>query len=47
MKIKDNVAISDNGFVFDANTGDSYKLNSIAIEIIRMIKDERLNYILI
>jgi len=38
MKIKSNIAISDNGFVFDSSTGDSYSLNSTAAEIIQMLK---------
>ncbi|MCF6243039.1 MAG: HPr-rel-A system PqqD family peptide chaperone [Bacteroidales bacterium] len=38
MKIKSNIAISDNGFVFDPNTGDSYNLNNTAAEILQMLK---------
>jgi PqqD family protein of HPr-rel-A system len=38
MKIKSNIAVSDNGFVFDPNTGDSYNLNNTAAEILQMLK---------
>lgn len=38
MKIKPNIAISQNGFVFDPSTGDSFSLNETGIEIIEMMK---------
>ncbi len=38
MKIKSNIAVSDNGFVFDPNTGDSYNLNNTAAEILQLLK---------
>ncbi len=38
MKIKSNIAVSDNGFVFDPNTGDSYNLNVTAAKILQMLK---------
>lgn len=38
MKIKPTIAISDNGFLFDPNTGDSYTTNPVAREIIFMMK---------
>jgi len=41
MKIKHNIAISDSGFVFDSNTGDSFSLNPIAMEIIGMMKSNK------
>lgn len=39
MHIKKNIAISDTGFLFDPSTGDSYTLNPMGIEILRMIKE--------
>jgi Coenzyme PQQ synthesis protein D (PqqD) len=39
MEIKRNIAISENGFVFDPTTGDSYSVNPIGLEIIQMLKD--------
>ncbi|MCK5775955.1 MAG: PqqD family protein [Bacteroidales bacterium] len=41
MKIKENIAISESGFVFDSNTGDSYNLNGIGQEILRLLKDQK------
>ena len=41
MKIKPNIAISENGFVFDPNSGESFTLNPIASEIIGHLKDNR------
>ncbi len=39
MRIKNDIAISDSGFVFDPTTGDSYNLNKTGIEILKMIKE--------
>lgn len=38
MKLKKNIAISETGFVFDPNTGDSFSLNSIGKEILELVK---------
>lgn len=38
MKIKSTVAISDNGFLFDPTTGDSYTTNPVARDIIFLMK---------
>jgi hypothetical protein len=38
MKIKPSVAISDNGFLFDPSTGESYTTNPVAKDIIFMMK---------
>jgi len=37
MKIKDNISISESGFVFDAKTGESYSLNPSGREILRLL----------
>jgi hypothetical protein len=37
MKISEEVKISDNGFVFNSKTGDSFSLNPIGLELIKMI----------
>jgi hypothetical protein len=42
MALKENIAISETGFIFDPNTGDSYTLNQIAREIISLM-DKGLN----
>jgi|GEM_PF-301260 len=39
MKIIKEVKISDNGFVFNSNTGDSFSLNPTGLELIRLISE--------
>jgi hypothetical protein len=39
MLIKGNIAISDNGFVFNPSTGDSFTLNNTGKEVLFMIKE--------
>ena len=41
MKFNDDISVSDSGFVFDARTGDSFSLNSTAIEILNLLKNGR------
>ena len=41
MKISDEVKISDNGFVFNSKTGDSFSLNPFGLEMIKSIKEEK------
>jgi hypothetical protein len=41
MDIKKNVAISDSGFVFNPNNGDSFTLNPVGLEIVRLIQEGR------
>lgn len=38
IKLKSNIAVSDNGFVFDPTTGDSYSVNPIGVDIIKWMK---------
>ncbi len=40
MNVKKNLALSDTGFVFNPSTGDSYSVNPIGLEILRMLKDK-------
>jgi hypothetical protein len=37
MKITDEVRISDNGFVFNAKTGDSFNVNQTGLELTKLI----------
>lgn len=37
MKITNEVRISDNGFVFNSNTGDSFNVNSTGLELTKLI----------
>lgn len=41
MKIAAEIKISDNGFVFNPGTGDSFHLNPMGLELIRYLKDDR------
>ena len=41
MKIKNNIAISDSGFVFDPSSGESFSLNPIGMEIIGFLKEKK------
>lgn len=41
MKITDDIKISNNGFVFNPKTGDSFSLNPTGLELIRYIAEER------
>jgi hypothetical protein len=38
MRLKKNIAVSESGFVFDPNTGDSFSLNKIGLEIVESLK---------
>jgi len=51
MIIKKNIAISDSGFLFNPSSGDSYSLNPVGQEILKLLKDgkedeEIIDYIL-
>ena len=39
MVIKGNIALSENGFVFNPTTGDSFTLNSTGKIVLSLIKD--------
>jgi hypothetical protein len=39
MKIKENIAVSDTGFVFNPSTGESFTLNPMGAEIFSQMKD--------
>ena len=39
MKIKKNVAISDSGFIFNPDTGESFSANPIGMEMLEMLRD--------
>lgn len=41
MKLKKNIAISESGFVFDPNSGESYSLNPIGAEIIELLQMDK------
>lgn len=39
MKLKKNIAISENGFLFNPETGDSFIVNPIAKEILNYLEE--------
>lgn len=41
MKINKNVSISENGFVFNPTTGESFTVNPIGVEIINLLKQKK------
>ena len=41
MRIKKNIAISDSGFLFNPSTGDSYSVNPVGMEIIRLLQQDK------
>ena len=41
MKIKKNIAISESGFLFDSNTGDSFSLNETGKQIVKMLNEKK------
>lgn len=41
MRLKKNIAVSESGFVFDPNNGDSYTLNHLAKEIFELLKNNK------
>ena len=40
MKITEEIKISDNGFVFNSKTGDSFNLNPFGLELIKNIEQD-------
>jgi hypothetical protein len=41
MKLRKNIATSEEGFVFNPGTGDSFTTNPIGTEIISLLKDDK------
>jgi len=39
IKIQTNIAISDSGFLFNPATGESFSVNPIGLEIIRLMRE--------
>jgi hypothetical protein len=39
MKIRKNIAISDSGFIFNPDTGESFTANPIGLEILDYMKE--------
>jgi hypothetical protein len=41
MKLNKNIAVSENGFIFNPVSGDSFSTNPLGQEVIRMMKDQK------
>lgn len=41
MKITEEIKISDNGFVFNSKTGDSFNLNPFGLELVKQIAHDK------
>jgi hypothetical protein len=39
MLIKGNIALSENGFVFNPSTGDSFTINKTGKEVLTLVKE--------
>jgi hypothetical protein len=39
MNLKNNIAVSESGFLFDANTGDSYSVNKTGRIILKLVME--------
>lgn len=39
MKLNKNIAVSENGFIFNPLSGDSFSTNPVGQEVIRLLKD--------
>jgi hypothetical protein len=37
MRLKENIAVSESGFIFDPNTGESFSVNSTGKQIFQML----------
>ncbi len=41
MNIRKNIAVSENGFLFDPNTGESFSLNETGKKILKMMEENK------
>ncbi|MCD6555977.1 MAG: PqqD family protein [Bacteroidales bacterium] len=41
MKLKKNIAVSETGFLFDPNSGESFSLNETGKKILHFLKEEK------
>lgn len=39
IALKKNIAVSESGFVFNPTSGDSFSLNTVGTEILKLMKD--------
>jgi hypothetical protein len=41
MRIKKNIAVSESGFLFNPSTGDSFSVNPVGQDVIKLMKEEK------
>lgn len=41
MKLKENIAVSESGFLFDPNTGESFSVNSSGKRIMKLLSEKK------
>jgi len=41
MKLKKNIAISNSGFIFNPETGESFSANPIGVQIFNLLKEDK------
>jgi hypothetical protein len=41
MKLRKNIATSEEGFIFNPTTGDSFSTNPIGTDILNLLKEEK------
>ena len=41
MKVKSNIAVSETGFIFHPETGESFSVNPMGQEILNMLRENR------
>ena len=41
MKLKDNIAISESGYLFNPSTGESFIVNPLGMEVLQLVKKGR------
>jgi hypothetical protein len=41
MKLRKDVAVSEAGLVFNPNTGESFSVNPIGVEILNLLKEDK------
>lgn len=41
MRIRKNIAVSDEGFIFNPATGDSFSTNKVGSDIINLLKQDK------
>lgn len=47
MRLRKNIATSEEGFIFNPGTGDSFSTNDMGTEIISLLKDEKPQQVII